>query len=196
MRAVGAMQRLLDLVSDVPFREITSGERTRVWWARDAMAALHADAEMWAPLETGAALLGYREESQAVVTGVVFGGPRARHRRSSFTPDAGWQIPEIKRCFYASGRRYRYLGEIHTHPAGGLELSRRDRRTARRIARHRQARLPQPLMALLAGVSGGWFAATWEYREGALQACSNSLLSDVEIAELLSDPPVTVRALE
>jgi integrative and conjugative element protein (TIGR02256 family) len=176
------VERLLDLVRDVPVREVAEHQRTNVWWVRETLEQFAADAERWAPLETGAAILGYRgDDGSVVVLDLVPGGPRARRRRTAFVPDARWQIAEIHRRYRESGRIARYLGEIHSHPSGSCALSRRDRRTVRRIAHHAAARLDRPLMAVAAGAERLWLAKAWEFVAGVLRPCTSYVITRKEL---------------
>lgn len=151
--------------------------RTIVWWSRAVLEGFLQEAERWSPREAGAALLGFRADGAVVVRDLVLGGPRARHRRSSFDPDGPWQEAEIARRYHASGRIDTFLGDLHSHPAGGLALSGRDRRTARRTAEHVAARAPRALMALVARGEHAWRLAVWEYGYGHLWPCDLRLIS-------------------
>ena len=114
------------------------------------------------PNETGGVLLGYwiRERREVVVSGVVGPGPRARNTRKSFRPDYAFQENEIARLYQQSGRRLQYLGDWHSHPTGGISLSRKDKRTLREIASFAQARCPTPLMGVIAG-RPRWRVGVW-----------------------------------
>src|SRR5690606_33938556 len=87
-----------------------------------------------------------------VVRASVGPGPRAVHRRRGFVPDHVYHELETARIYADSGRVWSYLGDWHSHPSGTLVLSRTDRRTLARIARAPDARVPKPLMIVLAGV--------------------------------------------
>lgn len=114
------------------------------------------------PLETGGVLLGwFAKPWEAVVTALVGPGPEARHEAASFRPDADWQQERIAASYRASGRTVTYLGDWHTHPNGRLSLSRADVATLRTIASHKAARVPNPLMAVLAG-GPDWGAGLWQ----------------------------------
>ena len=114
------------------------------------------------PNETGGVLLGYWLQAgvEVVITAMVGPGPRARHRRTTFCPDYDFQEHEIARHYAESGRRTEYLGDWHSHPKGGVGLSRKDRRTLAAIATYAEARAPTPLMAILAG-RPRWHFAVW-----------------------------------
>lgn len=110
-----------------------------------------AEAARMAPLETGGMLLGYRVGDEVVVQAITGPGPDAKHHRARFEPDAAWQQQELERVYAESGRITTYLGDWHTHPAGVPVPSRRDRKTARKVAREKSARAPRPLTAILGG---------------------------------------------
>lgn len=122
------------------------------WWAQDALDQAVAEADRTFPMETGGVLLGWRAStSEVVITDLVGPGPRAEHHRVWFRPDADWQQEQIDARYAQSGRTVTYLGDWHTHPNGNPVLSRKDLRTLRRISRHADARIPQPVMAVVAG---------------------------------------------
>jgi integrative and conjugative element protein (TIGR02256 family) len=122
------------------------------WVRSNVHASLLVQAAEHAPNETGGILLGYRvSPAEIVITDAIGPGPDADHRRTGFDPDADWQAAELARRYDATNRRVHYLGDWHTHPGGTSTLSRTDRRTLREIARHRDARCPHPVMAVLAG---------------------------------------------
>jgi integrative and conjugative element protein (TIGR02256 family) len=131
---------------------------TTVWlpdWAREAMLdAAHGKR----PAETGGVLLGYEAEDEdaIVVTQLVGPGPMARHLRTLFEPDGRWQEKEVARRYEESGRRLAYLGDWHSHPDGIAKPSRKDLRTARAIGSHDEARMPRPIMLIVASDREGW----------------------------------------
>ncbi len=146
-------------------------QRPLVWLSRAALQTMTSDAIRWTPAETGGVILGYEAEGAIVVTSVVLGGPGARRDPHRFSPDAAWQVSQIAQRYVASGRTETYLGDWHTHPRGHLSLSRRDGRTAMRIASSPTARAPRPLMLLLTGDRVGWRGAVWQYEREALVRC-------------------------
>lgn len=140
---------------------------TRVWLGSDAWASMCAEAASQLPRETGGILFGYWAAplEEAVVTDSIGPGPRARHDEDFFQPDAAYQEKQMARLYENSRRRFAYLGDWHSHPKGEAYMSRMDRNTGRRIARHRPARAPYPLMAVLAN-SEQWSIRVWRYRRG------------------------------
>lgn len=127
--------------------------RLTVWIDRHVLQRMAAEATGAAPLETGGVLMGYTSQSgdEIIVSNFIGPGPKARHMRSSFAPDLDFQDHEIARRYRDSGRVTTYLGDWHSHPGGGARLSWIDRRTLRRIRDHEDARIPEPLMAVLHG---------------------------------------------
>jgi len=124
------------------------------------------------PLETGGVLLGFvdvDDKEQLQVVASVGPGPRAVHRRDRFEPDTAWQLERIAKAYRDSGNVVRYLGDWHSHPGASTQPSRLDRRTATRIARHRQARVRHPLIAILGGGElDAWVLACWRYQRRRL----------------------------
>lgn len=112
-----------------------------------------------APAETGGVLLGYwiRPWAEVVITEVVGSGPQAIRGPRHFVPDHEYQESEIAKRYESSGRQLSYLGDWHSHPAGGRTLSPADEQTLRTIMRAPAARCPVALMALLVG------GAPWEF---------------------------------
>lgn len=109
------------------------------------------------PLETGGMLLGYEAENgEAVVTAIIGPGPKARHRRFRFAPDADYQQAELDAHFWRTDGRETYLGDWHTHPRGTPSLSFLDKRTLARIARTPSSGTVNPIMAILAGEKEIW----------------------------------------
>jgi integrative and conjugative element protein (TIGR02256 family) len=104
------------------------------------------------PNETGGVLIGYwLEDSEGVViTEAVGPGPCSKHDEMSFVPDWSYHESEIARLYEESGRMHTYLGDWHSHPKSGTNLSLADRRTLLKIAKHTEARVTTPLMAVIA----------------------------------------------
>ena len=137
----------------------------RAWLPRLAAELIHAEAQNKFPLETGGILMGYWAEADVVITHAVGPGPNATHGKISFIPDAQYQEGEVARIYEESGRLSTYLGDWHTHPRGSTRMSRRDRRTLRRIASSTEARCPKPLMALCAGGKKKWLMGVWVFKK-------------------------------
>lgn len=133
----------------------------------------HLDPQAWgrmkeeatakAPYETGGILFGYwiRPRVEVAVTKVIGPGPKAVHERSLFRPDAEYQEGELERLFYEFKCSQTYLGDWHTHPGGVPRLSSLDLRTLRKIAWHKPARAPRPLMGVMSG-DPEWELDLWQ----------------------------------
>lgn len=140
-----------------------SGKRlATVWLTRSSLDRLVTTAQAYAPNETGGVLVGYSDglSLNLVVEHIIGPGPRAFHNRYGFTPDHEYQEQEIARLYRESGRVSTYLGDWHSHPGGGLYLSVTDRKTLRRIAMAKEARVQKPLMAVIGGAN--WELAIWQ----------------------------------
>ena len=155
----------------------------RLWLADDASETMLAEARRTEPLESGGVLLGWQDPAglELVVARVLGPGPVATHRRTKFSPDTDWQRAEIAAAYEASGRRLSYLGDWHSHPGGGELPSRRDEKTARRIARSRSARAPRPVMLILAGKKKNWHPAPYRFLDKRLQRMELASMEPVSI---------------
>ena len=116
-------------------------------------------------VETGGILLGTWDHSRAEVfiSEMIGPGPEAVHERTRFVPDAAYQESELSKRFHADPQRNNYLGDWHTHPFGGAYVSYQDRLTLMSIAAHHEARVPAPVMLILAGIQG-WTPKLWRYK--------------------------------
>jgi integrative and conjugative element protein (TIGR02256 family) len=150
----------------------------RVWIAENALRELSREAAQRTPLETGGLLLGYWSSGpngeEVLVEDIIGPGPEAQHERRRFTPDAHWQCQQLATAYASSGRITTYLGDWHSHPGGSPTPSRRDRKTARAIAKSPAARAPRPLMLILgegndaAGRAQRWAARLFVWDGGRL----------------------------
>jgi len=134
--------------------------RTTLWIPQSAIAAIEEEASRHAPKETGGILLGRWDETGAVIAHVIGPGPQALHLRHAFIPDYEYQEFRIVQLYTETAKMLEYLGDWHTHPMGHAYLSRKDRRTIKRIASYSLARCPNPIMLIL---SPGpiWHASAW-----------------------------------
>lgn len=162
--------------SDAPPRGAEGGRdacSVTTWIPAVLVREMLGDAQHHAPAETGG---GYwASDDVVVVTAIVDGGPLAVRSPEGFIPDAAHQATRIADLYEDSGRVDTYLGDWHSHPEGSVSLSWTDRRTIRRISRHRPARCPVPLMIVVGGVDcaavcgvdpdGGdvWELACWSF---------------------------------
>jgi integrative and conjugative element protein (TIGR02256 family) len=108
----------------------------------------------WAtwPMETGGLLLGHRVDHHgldAVAVRVIGPGPKARHERYGFEPDATWQAEQVATA-WTQDNTLEYLGDWHTHPAGTTRFSPLDLAAAQTIAAAPLARQPHPIMVVAA----------------------------------------------
>ena|SRR5258706_12843806 len=123
-----------------------------VWLSVSVHDQLVHGAKHARPNETGGVLAGYHgAHDTIVITDVVGPGPNAIHGNDYFVPDHQFHRDEIARIYAASGRINAYLGDWHSHPDGGTDISKTDRRTLRRIATSPLARIAQPLMLIISG---------------------------------------------
>jgi integrative and conjugative element protein (TIGR02256 family) len=138
----------------------------RILLPQAILAEMQREAQHQEPNESGGVLMGYADRTDPnliKVTAQIGPGPNATHRRHRFEPDAAWQCDEVARCYEQSGRIATYLGDWHSHPGGSARPSRLDRKTARNISRSPEARVPHPLMLILAG-SEEWAPQIYRYR--------------------------------
>ena len=115
------------------------------------------------PNETGGIFFGFwiRRRAEVAVTHVIGPGPKAIHERCLFRPDVEYQEAELERLFYEFDSERTYLGDWHTHPGGSPSLSALDLKTLRKIAWHKPARAPRPLMGVMTE-GPGWWLDIWQ----------------------------------
>src|SRR3546814_5596211 len=70
-----------------------------IWLTTAVEKLLVASAENLAPFETGGMLLGWRDESDRIITDIVGPGDRALHGRYAFVPDHRWQKQQLGSAF-------------------------------------------------------------------------------------------------
>lgn len=129
----------------------------RLWVAESAMATMKQLAEEHYPYETGGMLLGYEADNgEGVITTLIGPGPKAKHGRYSFVPDATYQQTVLETHFIKTNGQETYLGDWHTHPHGTFSLSFMDKKTLARIAETPTSGTPHPIMAILGGQSSAW----------------------------------------
>lgn len=137
----------------------------KAWLPNRVAREMAQEAERLFPLETGGVLLGYwvNSDEEVIITHATRPGPEAIHRPKSFIPDDEYQQAEIARTYEESGRLHTYLSDWHTHPNGSAILSCKDRRTLRKIAKCKDARVTIPIMALLANGEPEWYLGIWRF---------------------------------
>ncbi|PLX47374.1 MAG: hypothetical protein C0613_14390 [Desulfobulbaceae bacterium] len=142
------------------------------WIAEVAFEELLMEAQDKFPNETGGIFMGYqaKDGQDLVVTNVIGPGPNAVHKPCGYIPDVTFQEQQIAKIYRESGQLDTYLGDWHTHPLGKTLLSRKDKRTLRRIARHTEARIAQPIMAVLACSEPAEFSI-WRYSDRDFLFC-------------------------
>ncbi len=148
---------------------------TTVSLAPSAVEEMQTEAKRALPDETGGMLLGYvvpvSAPERIVVEAVLGPGPDAKHSSHRFEPDSDWQDERLAEVYADSRRTTTYLGDWHSHPLDVAVPSRRDRRTARRIARKKSARMPRPLMLILSSNhEGAWEFVVYRWQAGELGA--------------------------
>lgn len=135
----------------------------RAWINKNVFNEIKKEANLWLPNETGGVLLGYwSSHDELVITNLIGPGINALHGRHSFSPDAKWQEAEIAKIYKKSGRLITYLGDWHSHPEGAPSLSIRDLVTMFRVAVHKPARAPRPIMGILYN-NPKWELVVWRF---------------------------------
>lgn len=137
------------------------------WISKGALTFMATEYQRTLPNETGGVLIGYwlADSEGVVVTEAVGPGPRSKHDEISFVPDWIYQESEIARLYEKSGRMHTYLGDWHSHPDSTTRLSLTDRHTLLKVAKHADARVPTPLMAVI-GQADPLVVQIWQYRPG------------------------------
>jgi len=137
----------------------------RLWIPAAALEEMAAAADLWAPQETGGALMGYESEDGLVITHLIDAGPEAQRTATGFSPDPAFQLEAIGHIYARSGRIHTYIGDWHSHPNGSPMHSSTDRAAVREISRSREARCERPLMIII-GEDDGWSAVAWRFEPG------------------------------
>jgi len=134
-----------------------------VWIYRPVLKFMTVEASTKAPLETGGVLMGYfgQPENTPVILWATGPGSQAVHLRNHYDPDYEFDESQIATIYEKFGKRITYLGDWHTHPAPFAVLSYRDKRTLRRIAKCKSARIDAPLMLILSH-EDQWKATIWQ----------------------------------
>lgn len=145
----------------------------QVWIEASLLQVLIAKAEAADPNETGGMLVGYWavDGGDLVVVDEIPGGPGAKRTRTGFRPDGRWQQARLQQLYLASERTTTYVGDWHSHPRETATPSRKDAKTARRVATSKRGRTPRPL-TLIVGRHETWHAEAYIYEEGSLRHVS------------------------
>ncbi len=133
------------------------------WLFNPVREFLIFEATTKAPLETGGILMGYFGQPGNVPVILWASGPGSQsvHYRNYYNPDYEFDESQIATIYEKYGRKITYLGDWHSHPAPLPVLSYRDKRTLRRIAGCKSARVETPLMLLLS-YDGQWDVTIWQ----------------------------------
>lgn len=133
-----------------------------VWIHKSVYEKLSFEADSKHPMETGGILMGYfgNPDNVSVITHATGPSPNAVHLRSHYKPDQDFDEFQIASMYFKSNRRTVYLGDWHSHPAPFDGLSNRDKRTLRKIALYKSARIKTPLMLILS-CNSQWNATIW-----------------------------------
>lgn len=151
-----------------------------VWIGRSVVAEAQTGSESHRPDETGGILVGYRVGGQSVICALIGPGPKATHEPWQFRPDPVWQERELAHVFRRSGGIHTYLGDWHSHPSGSGRPSARDKKTARHIAEHADARLPEPLMMVVSRDRDEWKPLVYVYERSSLVRCRVVIFTDLD----------------
>jgi integrative and conjugative element protein (TIGR02256 family) len=137
------------------------------WISKRALAFMAREFRRAFPEETGGVLVGYSTTGPegVVITHAVGPGPCAMHGKRRFVPDWSYHESEVARLYEESGRLHTYLGDWHSHPNSCTRLSPTDRGTLSKIAKHTEARVTTPLMAII-GAGDPLTLQIWQYRPG------------------------------
>lgn len=137
------------------------------------------------PLETGGVLIGYTGGAggdDVVIVAITGPGPGAHHSETTLEPDHEYQTQEIARIYRASKGVHTYLGDWHTHPGSAADLSRRDKKTLKHIASHRDARMDRPIMAIL-GEGSPWTLKVWRLVLGSVVVFRRARYYEMDVHE-------------
>jgi integrative and conjugative element protein (TIGR02256 family) len=133
----------------------------KCWIETQALTIIKSESERLTPKETGGILLGYWGLEDVVVTTATGPGPKSKHKSSSYIPDIQFDRDQIAKIYHESGGVITYLGDWHSHPKGGSELSRDDIITLFNIATFELARLATPVMLISVKELCDWTPVVW-----------------------------------
>jgi len=148
----------------------------RLWIPSATVEILTREAEKMAPLETGGVLAGYitDENEDIVITDIVGPGPKAVHRRTSYSPDYKYHREEVGKIYDRSQGTTSFLGDWHTHPGSGLYLSERDKKALRNIANYPKNFINSPIM-IVASEPILNEARNWQLKAWRIKLCEKRL---------------------
>lgn len=138
-------------------------QNIKIWLSEPQLLEAKERARNAGTAETGGLLLGYRVKSgEVVVQRITAAGPNAAATEMNFRPDYENDVAVIARHFRESNGLTTYLGDWHTHPKTRIPyLSRKDRRTLRRVAITPLSRNSEPISMILAGSDESWDVRAW-----------------------------------
>jgi integrative and conjugative element protein (TIGR02256 family) len=138
-------------------REVSS-----IWVPKSFVKTLSLEAGSKFPLETGGVILGYATGMDIVITNATFPGSNAIHTPNGFIPDHDFDEAQVAQAYMDSGGIKTYLGDWHSHPnQAKAALSSKDKSTLKLISRSKEARCPQPIMAVFNGADESWNFTIW-----------------------------------
>lgn len=158
----------------------------RCWLDSGALAFIKDESQRQAPKETGGVLLGYCADNDVVVRLATGPGRRAKHRFSSYRPDTLFDRAEIARIYDETNGVITYLGDWHSHPKGGSQLSEDDVITLANISNFTPARTTAPMMLLSVKNGSSWAPAVWRI-DRVTKTGYDYLLTPLEILLFSSD---------
>jgi len=134
-----------------------------LWISSNILAEMKALVIESGKLETGGLLMGYvGANGEPVVTEIVGPGKEAEHHTYKFCPDQAFHESEINRIYHASKHMTIYLGDWHSHPAGGTRLSSKDKATLKRMGKASTPAGHQPFMLILANNNQTWCTGAFQ----------------------------------
>ena len=135
-----------------------------VKFSQSSIRKMIVEAGSSVPDETGGILLGYWtvEFKEAIVLYAIGPGPCAIRSPAKFYPDGEYHWKVIEQIFTTTNGKVTYLGDWHSHPQGGRNLSWLDRSTLKKIAQTPESQTNHPLMVILMG-HDSWVINVWGY---------------------------------
>jgi len=125
------------------------------------------EAENYIPYETGGVIAGeLTGKSQWVITHITMPGPKAIHKRFSYTPDYEYDENEIARVYRETNCNSVYLGDWHSHSNSSSYMSEKDKNVLQTIAKSSEARIAHPIMLILG--TSPLELGCWTYRKSKL----------------------------
>lgn len=133
----------------------------KCWVETEALAYIKSESQRMAPKETGGLLLGYWAAEGVIVTVATEAGPESKHKISSYIPDNKFDSDQIAKYYEETNGVTTYLGDWHSHPKGGSDLSKDDIITLFNISTYGPARAATPIMLIAAKEQCDWTSAVW-----------------------------------